>query len=302
MTGTGLARQVGVEGYYVRLAPPPPGYAPIKGLPPGEDQRPGDQIVSPDALALVRFGLREANDPRIVQTVKVIDALLQEKLPQGPVWRRYNGDVYGEHADGSPFDGAGLGRAWPLLVGERAHYELAAGRLDQAAWLRRVLEDCAANGLIPEQVWNAPDIPERELFFGRPSGSAMPLTWAHAEYIKLCRSIRERRVFDLPDETVLRYLVHKTPSRHALWRFNQKVRTMPPGKLLRIETLTPAQVHWSLDDWHTTEDTATRDTGLGLHLVDLPTQNLPPGSVVHFTFFWPQGTRWEGRNFSVTVD
>ena len=85
--------------------------------------------VSPDALALVRFGLRAADDPRIVNTVKVIDALLKVDTPRGPSWHRYNGDGYGEHDDGSPFDGTGTGRAWPLLTGERGHYELAAGRL-----------------------------------------------------------------------------------------------------------------------------------------------------------------------------
>ena len=89
-------------------------------------------IVSPDALALVRFGLRAADDPRIVNTVKVIDALLKVETPHGPAWHRYNDDGYGEHADGSPFDGTGIGRAWPLLTGERAHYELAAGRSDEA--------------------------------------------------------------------------------------------------------------------------------------------------------------------------
>ena len=85
-------------------------------------------LISPDSLALVRFGLRAPDDPRILNTLKVIDALLKVNLPQGPCWYRYNGDGYGEHQDGSPFDGTGIGRPWPLLAGERAHYELAAGR------------------------------------------------------------------------------------------------------------------------------------------------------------------------------
>ena len=57
-------------------------------------------------------------------------------------------------------------------------------------------------GLLPEQVWDCDDIPERELFRGRPAGSAMPLVWAHAEHIKLLRSLREGRVFDMPPQTV----------------------------------------------------------------------------------------------------
>src|SRR5205807_899128 len=88
------------------------------------------EIHGEDVLALVRFGLRAPDDPRIVSTVKAIDALLKVDLPQGPCWHRYNDDGYGEHDDGSPFDGTGRGRAWPLLTGERAHYELAAGRRD----------------------------------------------------------------------------------------------------------------------------------------------------------------------------
>ena len=89
-------------------------------------------MVSPDALALVRFGLRAADDPRMVNTVKVIDALLKVEMPPGPVWHRYNEDGYGEHEDGRPFDGAASAAAWPLLTGERAHYELAAGHTDEA--------------------------------------------------------------------------------------------------------------------------------------------------------------------------
>ena len=98
------------------------------------------RIVSPDSLALVRFGLRAPDDPRILNTVSVIDALLRVQLPQGPCWYRYNGDGYGEHKDGSPFDGTGIGRPWPLLAGERAHYELAAGRPKEAEALLTVME------------------------------------------------------------------------------------------------------------------------------------------------------------------
>ena len=38
--------------------------------------------------------------------------------------------------------------------------------------------------LLPEQVWDSADIPDRGLFIGHASGSAMPLVWAHAEYVK----------------------------------------------------------------------------------------------------------------------
>jgi glucoamylase len=155
--------------------------------------------------------------------------------------------------------------------------------------------------LIPEQVWDAQDIPELELFQGKPSGSACPLVWAHSEYIKLRRSLREGRIFDQPPYTVQRYIVEKTKSDYAAWRFNNKRRDMPPGKVLRIVLLAPATVHWSLNRWQTAEDTDTIHSGLGTYVVDLPTDRLPVGGEVDFTIFWRNEQRWEGVNFSVVV-
>jgi glucoamylase len=276
---------------------------PIKNRPIEQSRDAAAHTVSPDALALVRFGLRAADDRRITNTVQVIDALLKVETPGGPVWRRYNGDGYGEHEDGEPFDGTGTGRPWPLLTAERAHYELAAGRPAEAEALRDALSSFAnEGGLLPEQVWDARDIPERELFFGRPSGSAMPLVWAHAEYVRLCRSLADGRVFDTPPQTVQRYQVGKIESPYAVWRFNHKCRAIPAGRILRIEVLQPAVVHWSLDGWRTALDSNTRDTGIGLHVADLPSDRLPVGAGLLFTFRWPLAGRWEGIDFAVTVD
>ncbi|BAB50916.1 glucan 1,4-alpha-glucosidase [Mesorhizobium japonicum] len=308
-TDTAICRAAGVEGYYVRIAPPDSaeagspkdGYVPIKNRPPGDTDRPAQEIVSPDALALVRFGLRSADDPRIVDTVKVIDAQLRCALPQGPIWYRYNGDGYGEHQDGTPFDGTGQGRPWPLLAGERAHYELAAGRKDEAANLLKALEDSAEpGGLLPEQVWDGADLPERQLLHGRPSGSAMPLVWAHSEHIKLLRSLRDGAVFDMPPQGVKRYIEAKTVSPFRTWRFNNKIRALPEGKTLRIELLAAATVHWSTDNWATAHDSQTVENAFGIHLADLPTTSLPEGSALIFTFFWPGTGDWENVDFSVT--
>ncbi|MGH9768182.1 MAG: glucan 1,4-alpha-glucosidase [Blastocatellia bacterium] len=310
VTGADIDRQVGVEGHYVRVAPPDKadaasprqGFVPIKGRPPDRKAEPASYIVGPDALALVRFGLRAADDPRIVNTVKVIDALLKVETPNGPAWRRYVGDEYGEHEDGSAFDGTGIGRAWPLLTGERAHYELAAKRPREAEALMRAMEAFANDGgMIPEQVWDAPDIPERELFLGRASGSAMPLVWAHAEYIKLRRSLDEGRVFDLPPQTVKRYLVNHTGSPHAVWRFNNKCDVMPPGLTLRVETQAPAVIHWSADEWRSVSDVEARNTDLGVYVTDLPTGELAAGTRISFTIYWPTSGNWEGSDFAVQV-
>jgi glucoamylase len=212
-------------------------------------------------------------------------------------------DGYGEHEDGRPFDGTGVGRGWPLLAGERGHYELAAGNRAEAERLLGVMAAQASDGgMIPEQVWDSTDLAGLELLNGRPSGSAMPLVWAHAEYVKLLRSLRDGKDFDLPPQTVERYLVLKTHSPFAFWRFNQKCSSMPRGKTLRVETLAPARVHWSADAWRHTHDTPTRDTGLGVHYADLATGALPAASTVRFTFYWPEAGCWEGEDFPVEVE
>jgi glucoamylase len=309
-TGTPLAHQIGVEGYYVRIAPPETadaasplgGFVPIKNRPPQANSQRASLMVSPDALALVRFGLRAADDPRILNTVRVIDALLKVDLPAGPCWHRYNGDGYGEHEDGRPFDGTGIGRCWPLLTGERAHYELAAGNREGAKTLLAALEGFASDGhLIPEQVWDAPDIPERGLYRGRPSGSAMPLAWAHAEHVKLLRSLMEGRVFDMPPQPKERYQVQGVQRHHAVWRFNNKCRRLPAGHVLRIELSSAALLHWSVDGWRTVTDTPTGDSGFGIHFADLGTTDLKFGDAVVFTIYWSAENRWEGADYQLAV-
>jgi glucoamylase len=312
-TATDLAQQLGIEGYYVRIAPPAidgsaasptQGFVPIKNRPPGQDGERAYHIISPDALSLVRFGLRAYDDPRIQNTLRAVDALLSVELPQGPCWYRYNGDGYGEHKDGSAFDGTGIGRAWPLLAGERAHYCLAGGHRDEAEALLTVMEHSPAgqSRLLPEQVWDAADIPALELFRGKPTGSACPLVWAHSEYVKLRRSIRDGKIFDQPPQTVKRYLVDKPKRQIFGWRFNNKTRAIPRGKTLRIVLLSPALIHWSIDGWKTWHDTETRDTGVGIYTLDLPTASLSPRGQAVFTFYWPALSRWEGTDFTVTVE
>ncbi|MEO8679801.1 MAG: glycoside hydrolase family 15 protein [Vicinamibacterales bacterium] len=306
--GTALAQQCNVDGYYLRIAPPSDGdvlsaeaIVVINNQPPGRAIMRAGDMVSPDALSLVRFGLRSATDPRIVNTVRVIDALLQVDTPDGPAWRRYNGDGYGEHEDGAPFDGTGVGRAWPLLTGERGHYEVAAGNIDRARELLVAMERFAGeSGLIPEQIWDGPDVPGRELVFGKASGSARPLVWAHAEYLKLARAIQDGQVFDLPSAT-RRFRDGSATCTRAVWRFNHRIRTLNAGMALRIETAEPALVHWSSDGWHTAFDTPTADSGLSMHVANFATEDLAVGSVVQFTFFWPGMSRWEQSDFAVAV-
>ena len=228
--------------------------------------------------------------------------MLKVDTPHGAAWHRYNDDGYGEHADGKPYDGVGIGRIWPLLAGERGHYELAAGRRDVAEKMVEALEGFANDsGLLSEQVWDSPDIPEHQLFFGRPSGSAMPLVWAHAEYVKLRRSLADGKVFDIPVHSVRRFLKDKQVCKRTYWRFDQPCRAMPAGTTLRIELHANATVHWSRDDWQTSCDTPTKDSGVGLHYADLPSDALKSPKSVRFTFYWPEPDRWEDKNYEVAI-
>lgn len=310
VSGTALAKTCGVEGYYLRIAAegehdlsaaPVHGRIAVRNRPSGEAEINTDELVGADSLALVRLGLRSATDPRILDTLRVIDHLTKVELPQGPLWHRYNNDGYGEHNDGRPFDGTGHGRAWPLLTGERAHYAIAADDMAQAERLRATIEGSTSEGgLLPEQVWDAPDIPALELFRGRPSGSAMPLVWAHAEYIKLLRSLRDGAIFDLPPQTVQRYLVENTQPRCRDWRENWRRSRIPAGQVLRVELSGPGVVRWSGDGWATMQDIPTVDAGLGIYAAALRTETLPAGQSIEFTWHDAQGN-WRGTNFTVMV-
>ena len=293
---TPLAREVGVPGYYVRIGPPMlpsaetrlDALVPIRNRPEGENQIPAYAMVSPDALAYVRFGLRRADDPRVAATMKVIDHVLKRELDAGPYWYRYNEDGYGEHADGSAYDGTGRGRLWPLLTGERAHVAIAAGDREEALRLLATVEAASSpGGLLPEQIWDAAPVADHELELGRPSGSAMPLVWAHAEHIKLLRSLADGAVFDMPRQTQERYL-NRTPfPRVQVWRPDFRTSRLPSGRALRLDLPQPATIRWSSDGGATWANAATVDTGLGVHAAELPTEHARPGAEI--VFCWSEG-------------
>lgn len=307
VTDTSISKELGIEGYYMRINPYYESaeevknrYIDLKNHKEGEGKVLLADLVSVDALALVRFGLRAANDPKILNTIKVIDKKLKIETPYGPCWHRYNNDGYGEDADGKPYNGHGIGRAWPLLTGERAHYEIAAGNIDTARALLKAMEAFAENALLPEQIWDTDDIPEKGLYFGRPTGSAMPLTWAHAEYLKLCSSIKHNRIADMPQFTEDRYIKNKTTSKYAVWHFNNQIKTMDIRKTLRIELTSAAVVHWTDDNWSHVHQISTTDCGIGIYYVDINPVIQNPDNLI-FTFFWSTANHWEGKDFTVQL-
>ena len=285
-----LARRIGVAGYYVRVAPARTlmdeaalhETLPIKNRLQDPGLSAAEQIGT-DFLQLVRYGLRRADDPLIVDTLKVVDALLKVDTPSGPAWRRYNGDGYGEHADGAPFDGAGQGRAWPLLTGERGHYELCAGR-DPLPLLSAMASMCGPSGMMPEQVWDSDAIPERWLYPGRPSGSAMPLAWAHAEYIKLVVSRAKGAPFDRPTAVWKRYQGKRPQTVWRHWCQQAPIGHLAANQRLRICLHAPAVVQWSLDAWRTQHALHTQDSGLSLHVAALDLPKLAAGAQIDFSF------------------
>ena len=292
--------------HYIRITPadpkqgvaaPDPNHAEIV-LGNGGGKHPARSIVSGDFLQLIRLGVRAADDPLIVESINVMDQMLKRDLPQGPGWRRYNHDGYGQKADGSAYDGTGEGRCWPILTGERGHYELAAGR-DPLPFIEAMESFANEGGMLPEQVWDADDLPQESMKRGRPTGSAMPLCWAHAEYVALVRSRKDGVCFDRIEPVYQRYAKAGAGSQIEMWTLAHQLPRVAKGKTLRIILEAGAKIHWSFDGWATANDLETRETGFGCWFADLPSGDLPAETRIVFTLLWREG--WEGKDFQVVV-
>jgi glucoamylase len=299
-----------IKRHYMRIRPPECGdpYARedcgremvhISNRAPGEQTEfEARQIIDAGFLEFVRYGVRRADDPLIVDTLKVVDHVLKVETPKGPCWRRYNHDGYGQRADGGPYCGYGVGMAWPLLLGERAHYELAAGH-DIGPLIEAYEKFASGGGMLPEQVWDGPEINGWKK--GDATGSAMPLVWAHAEYLKLLRSVCDGRVSDCIQPVELRYAQGNTRSKIEVFKFRRQINTIRSGLVLRVIAQKHFRVVWSADGWKTT--TVLESTALGYagSYADVPTAAGQTGSL-SFTLFWTEENRWEGRNFDVAVE
>jgi glucoamylase len=211
---------------------------------------------------------------------------------------RYNHDGYGEKSDGSAYDGTGVGRCWPILTGERGHFELAAGR-DPRPFIQAMENFANDGGMLPEQLWDSQDLPDGKLRRGAPTGSAMPLCWAHAEYLSLVRSYKDGVCFDRIEPVYQRYAKAKTECEVEMWTLAHQPQKIVPGKTLRIITDKVATIHWSCDGWLTANDLEMRDVGFDCWCADLPSAQLPDDTRVIFTFLWQEG--WEGKDFQVEI-
>lgn len=213
----------------------------------GQSALAADQMVDAGFLELVRYGIRRADDPHILASLKVIDderrsddLRVRYEFQFGadrtryPGFRRYGHDGYGENTvtgadyavDAETMPTGQRGRVWPLLTGERAHYQLAlagiAGPPSPSAVraIRKIyvrgMEHFANQGLmLPEQVYDGVGAaaPHR-VKPGEGTDSATPLAWAHAEYVKLLRSLADGQVWDLYQPVRDRY-AHPAATRDA---------------------------------------------------------------------------------------
>lgn len=304
---TELAHRLGVKGYFIRGAPEQVtsdrkalGHIfPIKNR-INNLATTAKEHVGVDFLQLVRFGLRKPDDPLILDTLKVVDHLLKVETPSGPSWRRYNGDGYGEQEDGSAFNGIGIGRVWPLLTGERGHYALAAGQ-DPLPYLEAMTAMSGTGGMMPEQVWDTAPIPSRNLHPGRPTGSAMPLAWAHAEFIKLIVSRQLGHSFDRPKSVWNRYKGNRPRTHLAFWFEQAPINQIVPGLHLIIGLHESGLVHWGYDGWRNGQDVQTVEHSIGFHIAKLNTEELRDGQRIDFTYRIKSTGRWIGEDYHIAV-
>jgi glucoamylase len=175
------------------------------------DQR---SVVDPSFLDLVRLGVLPAYDPAVVNSLAVVDRQLGVPTANGLLWHRASFDGYGEKRDGSQWEFGlpddsfiTLGRAWPLLNGERGEYQLAAGDVAAAAGQLRTMASAAGPGaMLPEQVWDTrPPAGTDGFVTGRPTFSATPLAWTHAQYLRLAWDVQARAVLEQPRVVARRY-------------------------------------------------------------------------------------------------
>jgi glucoamylase len=209
----------GDGNYYLRLSnngtPDSGASLSVNNADPPFDER---EIVDAGFLELVRLGIKRPDDPLIVKSLKVVDRILKVDTPNGAAWYRYNHDAYGEMDDGRKwnYDGkySGRGRLWTLLTGERGEYELALGDKKAARTRLEAMQKFANDGLmIPEQIWDGKseisNLKSQIFVFGEGTGSATPLCWSMAQFIRLARNLQAGRNLETPDIVARRYAEKK---------------------------------------------------------------------------------------------
>lgn len=221
------------------------------------DQR---SVLDQGFLELVRQGELGAADSVVGNTLALMadpgnGSGIDVKTPSGTGILRYTGDGYGDCypasndvngvtpddspanqsclSTGAPWadDNQGTGHPWPVLSGENAEYQILDGDPAAAvADLNFMLNSASGVGLVPEQVWDDPDVAagrypsdpatgagtdpasladplSASIGFtdGQADGSAAPLTWAQAQELRLIADLGSGAVSDQPSIVAQRY-------------------------------------------------------------------------------------------------
>jgi glucoamylase len=235
--------------YFLRLSPTgqpnaPETYDLGNGSFSNVDQR---DVVDAGYLELARLGELSPRNTDLQDSLPVVDSVIKSPTASGPGWHRYgvspslrsqqpgSTDGYGDcyqpdpttcSPTGAPWfgPGAGSGHPWPLLDGERAEQELQSGDLAGAARLAASMQHMAwGTGTMPEQVWENPAVPASPygadpatasigFTSGEAAGSADPLIWAQAQYVRLIRDLQAGHLLDQPAVTRARYVTHGRPA------------------------------------------------------------------------------------------
>ncbi len=212
---------------------------------PTLDQR---EVIDAGFLELPRLGILPADDPDVLRSLPVVDDAIRRDTASGPGWHRYNGDGYGDgDSDGHPWapTGRGNGHLWPVLAGERAEHHISLGDDTTASSLLDSMRRFASGfGLIPEQGWENPNLPPSPFgtppdvasigfVNGKPVGSASPLTWSAAQFVRLVRDIAAGRLLEQPASTVRRYVTNQQ-QQTTLQVTEPQDRTAVPGSPVTV--------------------------------------------------------------------
>jgi glucoamylase len=109
-------------------------------------------------------------------------------------------------------------------------------------------------------------------------------------------------VFDMPTQVEQRYQIEKISSNTFVWNFTSKYKYIPKGKILRIHSRASATVRWTTDNWATTNEIVTLDSGLGIFFADLATSKLEYGREILYTFYWHDAGKWEGKEYHLSIE
>jgi glucoamylase len=263
-------------------------------------------IVDAGFLELVRQGVFPATSPYVTLSLPVIDSNISQVINGNRYWFRYNHDGYGEHADGSDYNGTGIGRLWPIFSGERGIYTIAAGS-SADAYLTAMTASENGSGMIPEQVWDtsAP----AGFTPGTPTKSMNPLNWAMGEFITLLMSANQNTIADAPSIALSRY-VTGAYQPHAGWTVDYDTSKLYQGKALTIfyngwlDSHSHVYLHWGENNWQNIvaadKPMVKRADGFWQTTISLPTD----ATQINFAFNDGAGN-WDnngGGNWNVSIN